>query len=293
MDPHDLEEVMRAFMRREADILVSTAIIESGIDIPSANTMFVSNAHMFGLAELHQLRGRVGRSRHRAYCYLLMPQKRKVTEEARKRLRAIEEHSMLGAGFRIAMRDLEIRGAGNLLGKEQSGHIASVGYEMYCRLLENAVRELRHDRPVVPADTLVDIGLVGIVPRGWIPSETRRMEAYRRIGQAETLERLDEVEESLRSAYGDPPQGVATLLELARLRLAAALLEATAILVREPDVVLRTRDPAAIAARLKGVRGSVRTIGPVGEGGVEVYWRPPPNHLDRRTLLRILLKRLR
>ncbi|MHC4833242.1 MAG: DEAD/DEAH box helicase, partial [Planctomycetota bacterium] len=111
MDPHDLEEVMRAFMRREADILVSTAIIESGIDIPTANTMFVSNAHMFGLAELHQLRGRVGRSRHRAYCYLLLPQKRKVTEDARKRLQAIEEHSMLGAGFRIAMRDLEIRGA--------------------------------------------------------------------------------------------------------------------------------------------------------------------------------------
>jgi len=292
MDPHDLEEVMRVFMRREADILVSTAIIESGIDIPTANTMFVSNAHMFGLAELHQLRGRVGRSRHRAYCYLLLPQKRKVTEDARKRLRAIEEYSMLGAGFRIAMRDLEIRGAGNLLGKEQSGHIASVGYEMYCRLLENAVRELRHERPVVPADTLVDIGLVGIIPRGWIPSETRRMEAYRRIGQAETLDRLDEVEASLRSAYGDPPQGVATLLELARLRLAAALLEATAVIVREPDLVIRTRDPAAIEARLKGVRGTVRTIGPVGENGVEVYWRPPANHLERSTLLRILLKRL-
>ena len=136
MSPRELERVMLAFVRKEADILVSTTIIESGVDIPSANTMFINDAHRFGLADLHQLRGRVGRSRHRAYCYMLLPDSQRINEDARRRLRAIEDYSMLGAGFRIAMQDLEIRGAGNLLGAEQSGHISTVGYDMYCQLLE-------------------------------------------------------------------------------------------------------------------------------------------------------------
>ena len=293
MDPHALEDVMRAFMRRDADILISTAIIESGIDIPTANTMFISNAHMFGLAELHQLRGRVGRSRHRAYCYLLLPQKRKVTEDAKRRLRAIEDHSMLGAGFRIAMRDLELRGAGNLLGKEQSGHISAVGYEMYCRLLEHAVRELRHDAPISPADTLVDIGLVGTIPRGYIPSDTRRMEAYRRIAQSESLESLDAAREALVGAYGDPPSGVETLLDLARLRLAATLIGVRMLVVRDGDVVFRTSRPHDLERLLKGIAGTVRPIGrPNEQGTVEVYYRPPPKYLEPRTLLRVLLNRL-
>jgi len=293
MDPHELESVMRAFMRREADILVSTAIIESGLDIPTANTMIVSNAHMFGLSELHQLRGRVGRSRHRAYCYLLLPQKRRLTEDAKRRLQAIEDHSMLGAGFRIAMRDLEIRGAGNLLGKEQSGHIAAVGYEMYCRLLEDAVRELRHEKPLTPVDTLVDVGLAGMIPRGYIPSDARRMEAYRRLAQAETMESLDAARDALVGAYGAPPSGVERLFDLARLRLSAALLGVRAVLVREPDVVFRVADPAPLEACLRGAAGTVRVIGtPDGEGVVEVYYRPPSKYLERETLLRVLLKRL-
>ncbi len=293
MEPHALEDVMRAFMRREADILVSTAIIESGIDIPTANTIFISNAHMFGLAELHQLRGRVGRSRHRAYCHLLLPQKRKVTEEARRRLRAIEDHSMLGAGFRIAMRDLELRGAGNLLGKEQSGHISAVGYEMYCRLLENAVRELRQEKPVTPADTLVDIGLVGTIPRGYVPSDTRRMEAYRRIAQAETLASLETAKEALVGAYGDPPSGVEMLLDLAQLRLAATLAGVRMLVVRDGDVVFRTSRPDELERLLRGIAGTIRPIGrPDDQGAVEVYYRPPPKYLEPRTLLRVLLKRL-
>ncbi|QYU66471.1 phosphate ABC transporter ATP-binding protein PstB [Leptolyngbya sp. 15MV] len=160
MDPHTLEDVMLRFMRRDADILVSTTIIESGIDIPTANTIIINDADRFGLADLHQLRGRVGRSKHRAYCYLMLPNDRPLKETARKRLKAIEQYSMLGAGFKIAMRDLEIRGAGNLLGAEQSGHIAAVGYEMYCRLLDQTVRELKGERPhPTISATGIDIGI--------------------------------------------------------------------------------------------------------------------------------------
>jgi transcription-repair coupling factor (superfamily II helicase) len=187
MEPKELEEVMLKFMRREADILVSTTIIESGIDIPTANTMIIDDADRFGLAELHQLRGRVGRSKHRAYCYLLLPADRAVKEVAQKRLKAIEQYSMLGAGFKIAMRDLEIRGAGNILGAEQSGHIAAVGYEMYCRLLDNAVHQLTNSTDEAPvAHTKVDIGLYGLLPKPYIPADQRRLEAYRRLASAAT-----------------------------------------------------------------------------------------------------------
>jgi transcription-repair coupling factor (superfamily II helicase) len=144
MGDGELEEVMLKFIRHEADILVCTTIIESGLDIPNCNTIFINQADRFGLSELHQLRGRVGRYKNRAYCYLLLPADRPITPVAAKRLKAIEEYSHLGAGFKIAMRDLEIRGAGNILGPEQSGHIATVGYEMYCQLLEEATRQLKN-----------------------------------------------------------------------------------------------------------------------------------------------------
>src|SRR5271155_29086 len=141
---------MHQFVRREADVLVSTTIIESGLDIPTANTIFIHEAENFGLSDLHQLRGRVGRSRHRAYCYLILSGDKIISDSAAKRLKAMEEYNSLGAGFKIALRDLEIRGAGNLLGDEQSGHIAAVGYELYCQLLEEAVKRVKNqpiDRP--------------------------------------------------------------------------------------------------------------------------------------------------
>ena len=147
----ELEDVMLKFIRHEADILVCTTIIESGLDIANSNTIIINNADRFGLSELHQLRGRVGRYKHRAYCYLLLPSDRTVTPIATKRLKAIEEYSHLGAGFKIAMRDLELRGAGNILGPEQSGHIAAVGYEMYCQLLEDATRQLKNEPKATPA----------------------------------------------------------------------------------------------------------------------------------------------
>lgn len=302
MSDGELERVMLAFIRREADILVSTTIIESGLDIPTANTMFVHDAHRFGLAQLHQLRGRVGRSRHRAYCYLLLPEERRMTEDALRRLKAIEDYSMLGAGFRIAMRDLEIRGAGNLLGSEQSGHIASVGYDMYCRLLEEAVRDIKREHRVVAGDTAIEIGLEGSIPKGYIPNDQRRIDAYRRIGEADRFEDLDGAVRDLQSAYGDLPSATRRLVVLAEIRLAAALLGVLTLFVKDRDVIFRTTAPVKLQDALEGVQGSVRMIAPDGAGGtieategteVEVYFRPPVSFLEPESLATILRRRLR
>lgn len=293
MSARDLEKVMLRFVRRETDILVSTTIVESGIDIPTANTMFINNAQNFGLSDLHQLRGRVGRHKNRAYCYMLLPPDRSVNEDSMKRLKAIEDFSMLGAGFKIAMRDLEIRGAGNLLGSEQSGHIAAVGYEMYCQLLEESVRELRNEVTLSGTDTTVEIGVVGSIPRAYMPSDKRRMEAYRRIGQADSLESLEQTSADLLSAYGELPVGLVALIELAEVRLAAAAMGIRSIVIRDDDVVFRTTDPRLLEAAFEGVQGSVRVIGGRDASGHwDVYFRPPPNYMEPNTLLTVLRHRL-
>ena len=285
MDAGELESVMLAFMRREADVLVSTTIIESGIDIPTANTMIINDADRFGLSDLHQLRGRVGRSHHRAYCYLLLPADRSVKEVARKRLKAIEEYAMLGAGFKIAMRDLEIRGAGNLLGAEQSGHIAAVGYEMYCQLLDQAVDDLKdgadRDKPV---QTSVDIGLVGMFPGAYIPSTQRRIEAYRRLAQAASQPEIDAVVEDLRSAYTEPPEPARRLILLARVRAACRAARVRALTVRGRDLVFVTAQPDDVAAALRHAGATPRVVDaslaqtnartPSGEPYAEVWVRP-------------------
>ncbi len=293
MGSRELERVMLQFMRRQADILVSTTIIESGIDIPTANTMFINRADMFGLADLHQLRGRVGRYKHRAYCYMLLPPDRTVPEKAVKRLKAIEEFSMLGAGFKIAMRDLEIRGAGNLLGAEQSGHIAAVGYEMYCQLLDREVKILRNERIADVAEVDIDIGVSTILPRSYIPSDKRRMQAYRRFCQAGDYEKLKKVEQDLVDAYGDLPRRSEALVELAELRIAATELEVKSIVVRDRDVILRTPTPEPVVALLREVKGRVSVLPSETDSKLkEVYYRPPENYLEPRTLLRVLRKHL-
>ncbi len=291
MPARQLESVMLRFLRHEADVLVCTTIIESGIDIPTANTMFIADAHMFGLSELHQLRGRVGRYKHRAYCYLLLPEDGVVSDIGLKRLRAVEQFSMLGAGFKIAMRDLEIRGAGNLLGPEQSGHIAAVGYEMYCRLLERAVGDLKNEPRISTIDTTVDLGLTGGLPKGYIPSDTRRMEAYRRFSRADTLAELDQVDEDLRSAYGELPAAARTLADLARLRVAAAHLGVRSVTRHERDVILLTGRPGLLEPRFGQARGTLRMVGqPDARGLTTVYYRPPPDHLRGRRILTVLLE---
>ena len=168
--------------------------------------MIIRNANRFGLAQLHQLRGRVGRSRERAFCYLMLPEHGVEDPTALERLRTLERYSMLGAGFRIAMRDLEIRGAGNLLGPEQSGHILTVGYEMYCQLLEQAVSELRQEVNVDHLSTSVDLGIRGGIPVAWIPVDARRLDVYRRIARADSPDALRSLSRDLSSAYGKLPR---------------------------------------------------------------------------------------
>src|SRR5919202_1560110 len=164
----ELEEAMLCFVRRQADVLVATTIIESGLDIPNANTIFINEADNYGLADLHQLRGRVGRYKHRAYAYLLLEGGKQLTQVAARRLKAIEEFTELGAGFKIALRDLEIRGAGNILGTQQSGHIAAVGYELYCQLLENAVRRLKQLPAKGSVEATIDLPWAAYLPRDYV-----------------------------------------------------------------------------------------------------------------------------
>ncbi|MEX0775397.1 MAG: transcription-repair coupling factor [Phycisphaeraceae bacterium] len=288
MPGHELEEVMLRFMRREADILVSTTIIESGIDIPTANTMFINEADHYGLADLHQLRGRVGRYKHRAYCYLLMPEDRPITDKAAKRLKAIEQFSMLGAGFKIAMRDLEIRGAGNLLGAEQSGHIAAVGYEMYCRMLEQEARKLRHEKVVEPVKTHLELPVLGRIPPTYISSEKYRMDAYRRMSRSATLEELAGVRQDMVEAYGKPPTQVEALLDLTEIRIAASTLDVAGIKLEGPDLIFRTTHPQRLDEILRDAPGRASLI-----DDRTVYWRPPANYLEpMETLLAVLRKLL-
>jgi transcription-repair coupling factor (superfamily II helicase) len=303
MPERELEEVMHRFMNHEADILVSTTIIESGIDIPTANTMVINDAHMFGLADLHQLRGRVGRYKHRAYCYLLLPPDKPVPDIAKKRLKAIEEYSMLGAGFKIAMRDLEIRGAGNLLGAEQSGHISAVGYDMYCKLLDQAAKELQGESTNAVSETTVSIGISGNLPKTYIPSDTRRLEAYRRLATAESPEAAGRVEQDLRQAYGELPKQAERLVELARLRAAAASEGIRSITLREQDVIFRTTRPGRLEELMADAPGSLRLISSSRPGAAqgkaeredtmhEVFYRPPAQFLEPPTLLVMLRRRL-
>jgi len=293
MPPKQLEKVMLTFMRRQADILVCTTIIESGIDIPTANTMLIHDADMFGLSELHQLRGRVGRYKHRAYCYLLLPDDRTMTDAAMRRLRAIEDYSMLGAGFKIAMRDLEIRGAGNLLGAEQSGHISAVGYEMYCELLQEAVRELKREKPAPRVECIVEIGVVGHFGKAYMPSDVRRLEAYRRLSLARTIDDLNQVEKDLLAAYGEPPAPARDLLELAAVRALGTAIGVKSIVVQGEDVIFRTTRPRELEARFAGAMGMLRAVGEPDENGVmDVYYRPPKSFLETSSLITVLRRRL-
>ena len=287
MPAKDLEKVMLRFMRREVDVLVCTTIIESGIDIPTANTIFIDAADHFGLADLHQLRGRVGRYKHRAYCYLLLPEDRPVTDTASKRLAAVEQYSMLGAGFKIAMRDLEIRGAGNLLGAEQSGHIAAVGYEMYCQILERATKRLRNQPVIEPAKTHLELPVTGQLPKTYIPSEKFRMETYRRLSRAAALDELDAVVRDLTDAFGNPPPKAQTAIDLAEIRVAGATLGIESIRVDGPDVIFKTPRPAKLDDTLRNAPGRVSVI-----DDNTIYFRPPPAYLEPPTLLAVLRKLL-
>ncbi|MEW6338722.1 MAG: transcription-repair coupling factor [Acidobacteriota bacterium] len=225
MEERELERAMDAFLEGRADVLLSTAIIENGLDIPNANTLIVNRADRFGLAQLYQLRGRVGRSDRLAFAFLLVPPDRSLSEEARARLAAILEFADLGAGFRIAARDLEIRGAGNLLGAEQHGHLRAVGYETYCRLLEEAVAELRGgETPPPPAAVEIHLGLDLRLPESWVAEETLRLTVYRRVAGARDEEELDRLGAEFADRFGTPPPQFDALLLHQRVRRRAEAL---------------------------------------------------------------------
>jgi transcription-repair coupling factor (superfamily II helicase) len=287
MAGHELERVMLKFIRKQADVLVSTTIIESGIDIPTANTMIIDQADIFGLAELHQLRGRVGRYKHRAYCYLMLPEDRPVNDKAVKRLRAIEQYAMLGAGFKIAMRDLEIRGAGNLLGAEQSGHIAAVGYDMYCQMLEHATKRLRHERVIEPAKTHLELPAIGQLPKSYISSDKFRMEAYRRLSRALSMDEYDAVIKDITDAYGKAPAPAQTYMDLTELRLAATLLQIDILKLEGPDLIFKTKAPQEVFKVFEGAPGRVSLI-----DETTVYYRPPSNYLEPVSTLLAVLRKL-
>ena len=219
MNEHELEERMVAFMERRGDILLATTIIESGIDIQTVNTIVINDADRYGMADLHQLRGRVGRYKHQAYCYLLLPDHRHVNEDGRKRMRALVEFSGLGSGFQIAMRDLEIRGAGNILGKEQSGHIATVGYDLYCRLLAKCVRTLRDEDYHEPVTVEVDLALDAFIPDAFVGDEGAKIELYRRVSIVASRDELPDLRAELEDRFGKLPRPFRRLLELQEFRL--------------------------------------------------------------------------
>jgi len=224
MDEDQLEQQMVRFWDREADVLVCTTIIESGLDVPNANTLIVDRADMLGLAQLYQLRGRVGRSSERAFAYFFFPAQREMTEEAHERLATIARHQALGSGFQIAMRDLEIRGAGNLLGAEQSGHIAAVGFDAYARILQESVRELQGLPVEREKELRIDLPVKAFVPPGWVAQEALRLELYRRISLAGDHEVLAEIRHETVDRYGALPDQVETLFAIGSLRITATRL---------------------------------------------------------------------
>jgi transcription-repair coupling factor (superfamily II helicase) len=239
MDEVMLEQQMMRFWERDADILVCTVIIESGLDVPNANTLIVDSSHLLGLAQMYQLRGRVGRSTERAFAYFFFPAQREMTQEAHERLSTIARHQALGSGFRIAMRDLEIRGAGNLLGAEQHGHIAAVGFDTYCRLLAESVADMRGEEIPQEKDLRIELPVKAFIPPGWVAQEALRLDLYRRISTAGDHAQLEAVLSETVDRYGALPEEVSTLFAVASLRVTCGALGVDEVSTFRDQVRLR------------------------------------------------------
>jgi transcription-repair coupling factor (superfamily II helicase) len=292
MSEGELERVMLAFMRHEADILLATTIIENGLDIPLCNTIIINRADRHGLSELYQLRGRVGRSDRRAYAYLLIPPDRELSDLARRRLAALKEFSDLGAGFKIAALDLELRGAGNLLGGQQSGHIEAVGFELYTTMLERTVRELKGEVQAETPETQLNLGLNIRIPAEYVPEENQRLRMYKRIAGVENETQLEDVAAELGDRYGAPPPAVRNLLDYAALRLSAHRTGVAQIERRRELVSIRftesaSVDPERLARFVAGEPGSQFT--PAGALKFSLKDKQPEQVLQR---LKALLQEL-
>jgi transcription-repair coupling factor (superfamily II helicase) len=251
MDADELEEVMTCFINGEADVLLSTTIIESGIDIPNANTIIIDRADRFGLSELYQLRGRVGRYKHQAYAYLMLPRHARLLTDVRKRMSAIKQYSTLGSGFKVAMRDLEIRGAGNLLGAQQSGHITAVGFDLYCQLLKQSVAALKGEPVPARFEVALRLDFLGLgspeqaplalLPTKYISDSRQRIEVYRKLAQAQTRAEVETLRLELRDRFGPVPDAVDLLLLVGDLKALAAARRIQSVEVKE-DKIMLTRD---------------------------------------------------
>ncbi|HET7457219.1 MAG TPA: transcription-repair coupling factor, partial [Gemmatimonadaceae bacterium] len=257
MRERDLEEVMRKFVNGEVDVLVSTLIVESGLDVPNANTMFVNRADHFGLAQLYQLRGRVGRSHRRAYCYLLVPDS--VDEESERRLQVLEHHTQLGSGYQIALKDLELRGAGNLLGPEQSGFVHAVGFDMYLRMLDETVRRvMRGDGAprLIPSDVSLDVP--SYLPDDYVPSQEAKLDVYRRLTRVTEPAEIDALRAEVRDRFGPLPAPADAFFHSATLRIVGGMLGVEGLLVRGNEARINFRDDAV--PRMKGMSAAFHEV---------------------------------
>jgi transcription-repair coupling factor (superfamily II helicase) len=242
---------MLGFLRGDADVLVSTSIIESGIDIPQANTLIVDRADLFGLSQLYQIRGRVGRSRERAYAYLLYPSAAALTQEAADRLSALSDYTELGAGFKVAMRDLELRGAGNLLGDEQSGHVAALGFELYMQMLDEAVRGMDPDEDGsdYTEPVRLDVNVDAYVPPDYIPYEQAKVDVHRRIAGAREVADLHELRAELTDRFGEIPTPLSNLITLQQARIKLGEAGATAVTFRGGRLAVTPIELDSVRAR--------------------------------------------
>ena len=257
MHAHELEKVMERFVSGEVDVLVSTLIVESGLDVPNANTMFVNRADHLGLAQLYQLRGRVGRSHRRAYCYLMVPDA--VDEDAERRLKVLEHHTELGAGYRVALKDMELRGAGNLLGPEQSGFVTAVGFDLYLRMLDETVRRvMRGDNapPPPPADVSLDVS--AFLPDEYIPSQDAKLDVYRRLSTIAGSAAIEDVRLEIRDRFGPLPPPAEAFFHVAQLRVLGAALGVEGIMVRGDEARVTFRDDAM--PRMKPLAASFKDV---------------------------------
>jgi len=290
MSEGKLEQTMMAFVKGEADVLLATTIIENGLDIPRVNTLVVNRADRFGLAQLYQLRGRVGRSDRRAYAFLMVPGRKALSDVARRRLKALQEFTELGSGFRIAAMDLEIRGAGNLLGGEQSGHIAAVGFEMYVSLLERAVRELKGEAPQPETKAQINLNVDIRLPEEYVPDFGDRLVFYKEVASAPDQPTVDRLADRMRDLYGELPPQAQRLLALARLRIEADAVQAKTIDAVRGGVQIRLSEsspiPPETVVRIVNTRRHVRVVPP---GLLRLDLPAEASDLERITEVRALL----
>jgi transcription-repair coupling factor (superfamily II helicase) len=271
MPERELESVMGQFVRRDIDVLVCTTIIGSGIDIPNANTIIINDAQNFGLSELYQLRGRVGRYKHRAFAYLLIPGEKALSEDAQKRLKALEEFSTLGSGFRIAMRDLEIRGAGNLLGGEQSGNINAVGFDTYQQLLREAVTEIKGDMPRERKLPAFEANVDAYIPDDYITTESQRITLYKRIAAVTEIDAAEEMDAEIADRFGDPPAPVKRLLQVMHVRVLGASLGVTNIAAGKTNATIEFESGAPLS------RAAGKRLASEFGDALRINWSDAPN----------------